>query len=197
MRILQRAILCGAMLAACREESIVGPFGLRLRVLPKRGSVAEAIRGDATEHPDCPTMPDLNPEWPSRSLSKPVGRVSLPVSLEGAAAPSSEVVFFAPDMSAGAFVAEAPSLASIEIPPDSPQAGASLSTRRLQAGGVESVVYLISQRHPTGPADSVHLAFLQLALAGDRAVRAGAFAASRALRDSLVRALLTFDPTSP
>jgi len=195
MTVLVRIILGSAVLVGCQAETITGPFGLRLRELSARGSVAEAIRGDAIKHPACPSLPDLNPEWPTRSLLKPNGRVALPATLEGAVAPSSEFVVFSPDMTAGAFVAEAPSLASIEIPDDSPLARASMATCNLREGVVESVAYLISQRHPTDPRDSVHLAFLQLALVGDRAIRAGAFATTRALRDSLVRALLAFDPT--
>jgi hypothetical protein len=129
-----------------------------------------------------------------RTLTKPAGRVPLPPHLEAVTAPTSEVTFFAPDMTAGAFVFEAPSLASLEVPKDSPLPRNAITTCRVRLGSVESLVSQISQLHPARSGDSVHLAFLQIAATGDRAVRAGAFATTRTLRDSLVGALLSFQP---
>lgn len=152
MRTSYLILLSAGTLTACRGDSVVGPFGLRLRERPRGGSVAAAIRRDAVNHHYCPSVPTPSTGWTMRALTKPAGRVPLPPHLETVSAPTSEVTFFARDMTAGAFVFEAP-------------------------GG-----------------DSVHLAFLQIAAPGDRAVRAGAFATTRTLRDSLVGALLSFQP---
>ena len=181
-------------LAACRDESVAGPFGLRLREHPGGGSVAAAIHRDALKRPDCPSLPSLNTGWTERTLARPAGRVFLPPLLMAASAPTSEVTFLAPDMTAGAFVSEAPSLASLEVPDDSPLSRSAIVTCRLRVETVEGVVYVISQLHPARSGDSVHLAFVQMVVAGEQAVRAGAFATTRALRDSLVRALLAFQP---
>ena len=186
-------LLSASWITACREDSVTAPFGLRLREEPGSGSVAEAIHRDAAERPACPSLPDLDARWPVRTLSSPSGRVALPARLVSATAPSSEVTFLAPDMSAGAFVARAPSLASIEVPEDSPLAGSPMTTCRVRIGTIESVVYLMSQPHPARSGDSVHLAFVQVALAGAGAVRGGAFATTRSVRDSLVRALLAVE----
>jgi hypothetical protein len=156
--------------------------------------VAAAIRHDALKHHYCPSVPTPGTGWTVRTLTKPAGRVSLPPLLVAVSAPTSEVTFFAPDMTAGAFVFEAPSLASLEVPEDSPLSRSAIATCRVRLGSVESLVSLISQQHPTRPGDSVHLAFLQIVAPGDQAVRAGAFAITRALRDSLVGALLAFQP---
>lgn len=182
------------MLTGCRDESVAGPFGLRLRERRGGGSVADAIRRDAQKRPDCPSMPALSAGWTVRTLTKPAGRVSLPPLLVSVSAPTSEVTFLAPDMTAGAFVFEAPNLASLEVPDDSPLPRSAIITCRLRVGSVESVAYLISQLHPARSDDSVHLVFLQVVVPGDQAVRAGAFATTRALRDSLVGALLAFQP---
>jgi len=181
-------------LIACQDESVTGPFGLRLREVPTSGSVAAAIRSDAKKRPDCPSVPALSTDWTVRTLIKPAGRVFLPPPLMGMAAPTSEVTFFAPDLTAGAFVFEAPSLASLDVPADSPLSRNAILACGMRAGSVEGVVYLISQRHPARSGDSIHLAFLQIVVPGDLAVRAGAFATTRALRDSLVGALLAFQP---
>lgn len=109
-------------------------------------------------------------------------------------APTTEVTFLAPDMTAGAFVFDAPSLASLEVPEDSPLPRSAIVSCRIRAGAVDAVVYLISQLHPARSGDSVHLVFLQVVAPGDQAVRAGAFATTRALRDSLMGALLAFQP---
>jgi hypothetical protein len=109
-------------------------------------------------------------------------------------APGGEVTFFAPDMTAGAFVIEAPGLAHLDPTVDSVSPPPAATTCHLQAGAVVSVVYLISQAPPALRGDSVHIAFLQVAGAGDVAIRAGAFATTRALRDSIVGALLAFQP---
>jgi hypothetical protein len=187
-------MIVSAALASCRDESVAGPFGLRLRERPGAGSVAAAIRHEALNRPDCPAVPAPSPDWTARTLTRPGGQVPLPRRLEAVTAPTSEVTFFATDMSAGAFVIEAPSLATLELPGDSPLSRSVITTCRVRAGVVESVVHLISQPQLAGPGDSVHLAFLQVAVGGDQAVRAGAFATTRALRDSLVGALLVFQP---
>ena len=194
MRICFLILVSTGTLGACRDDSIVGPFGLRLRERPGGGSVAAAIRRDALKRPDCPPVPAPGADWTMRTLARPAGRVSLPPHLVAASAPTSEVAFFAPDMSAGAFVLEAPSLASLELPDDSPLPRSAISTCRLRVGSVEGVVSLISRLQPALPGDSVHLAFLQVVAPGERAVRAGAFATTRAVRDSLVAALLAFQP---
>jgi len=186
-------LLSAGTLAACRDDSVAGPFGLRLRERSGSGSVAAAIRREALKRPDCPFVLAPSTGWTVRTLTKPAGRISLPPLLEAASAPTSEVTFFAPDMTAGAFVFEAPSLASLEVPEDSPLSRSAITTCRLRLGAVQSLVYLISQLHPARSGDSVHLAFLQV-VAGEQAVRAGAFATTRALRDSLVGALLAFQP---
>lgn len=187
-------LLSAATLTACQAESVAGPFGLLIREEPGGGSVAAAIRREALKQPSCPSVPVLNPGWIVRTLTKPAGRISLPPLLEPVPAPTSEVTFLAPDMSAGAFVFEAPSLASLEVPDDSPLSRSAITRCHVGAGSVESVVHLISQVHPARPGDSVHLAFLQVVAPGEQAVRAGAFATTRALRDSLVGALLAFLP---
>lgn len=181
-------------IAACSSESVAGPFGLQLREHPVGGSVAAAIRRDALKRPDCPTAPPLVGGWTVRILTKPPGRVSLPPHLLAVSAPTTEVTFLASDMTAGAFVFEAPSLASLEVPDDSPLPRSAISTCRMRVDSVESVVYLLSQRHPARSDDSVHLVFLQVVASGEKAVRAGAFATTRALRDSLMGALLAFQP---
>lgn len=187
-------LLAAGTLTGCRDDSVAGPFGLRLRERPGGGSVAAAIRRDALQRPDCPSVPTPGAGWTVRTLTKPAGRVFLPPLLMGVAAPTSEVTFFAPDMTSGAFVFEAPHLASLEVPKDSPLSRSAIITCRLRADSVSGVVYLISQLHPARSGDSVHLAFLQVAAPGEQAVRAGAFATTRALRDSLVGALLAFQP---
>jgi hypothetical protein len=159
--------------------------------------VAAAILREALKHPECPFIPSPNSNWTARTLAKPPGRVSLPPGLDAVAAPTSEVTFFAPDLSAGAFVVEAPGLATVEVPKETPGlARSSITTCRVQMGKAQSLVHLISQLHPTRTGDSVHLAFLQMVVAGERTVRAGAFGTSRALRDSLVGALMAFEPDS-
>jgi len=193
-RISLLILLSAGPLTTCRGDSVAGPFGLRLRERPGGGSVAAAIRRDALNHHYCPPLPTPGTGWTVRTLSKPAGRVPLPSYLAAVPAPTSEITFFAPDMSAGAFVFEAPSLASLEVPEDSPLPRSAITACRVRLGSVESVVYLISQLHPTRSGDSVHLAFLQIADPRDRAVRAGAFATTRTLRDSLVGALLSFQP---
>lgn len=187
-------LLLAGTLTACRADSVVGPFGLRLRERSGGGSVAAAIRRDALNHHDCPPVPTPGTDWTVRTLTKPAGRFPLPPRLAAGTAPTSEVTFFAPDMSAGAFVIEAPSLASLEVPEDSPLSRNAITTCHVRLGSAESLVSLISQVHPSRSGDSVHLAFLQIAAPGDRAVRAGAFATTRTLRDSLVGALLAFQP---
>jgi hypothetical protein len=192
MKISFLILLSAGTLTACRGDSVVGPFGLRLRERPGGGSVAAAIRHEAQNHHYCPSVPTVSTGWTVRTLTKPAGRVSLPPTLVAASAPTSEVTFLAQDMTAGAFVFEAPSLASLEVPEDSPLSRSAITTCRVRLGSVESLVSLISQLHPARPGDSVHLAFLQVAAPGDQAVRAGAFAITRPLRDSLVGALLAF-----
>ena len=187
-------LISAGALGACRDDSIAGPFGLRLRERAVAGSVAAAIRRDALKRPDCPSAPGMGTDWTVRTVAKPAGQVSLPPRLLAVSGPTAEVAFFAPDMSAGAFILEAPSLASLEVPEDSPLPRSAISTCRLRAGSVEGVISLISRRQPAMPGDSAHLAFLQVAAPGELAVRAGAFAATRALRDSLVAALLAFRP---
>jgi hypothetical protein len=194
MKISFLILLSAGTLTACRSDSVVGPFGLRLRERPGGGSVAAAIRRDALNHDYCPSVPTPGTGWTVRTLTRPAGRVPLPPRLEAVSAPTSEVTFFAPDMSAGAFVFEAPSLASLEVPEDSPLPRSAITTCRVRLGSVESLVFLISQLHPARSGDSVHLAFLQIVAPGERAVRAGAFATTRTLRDSLVGALLAFQP---
>jgi len=184
-------------LAACQDESVAGPFGLRLREQPGRGSVAALVRREVLKHPACPATVPPDQAWPVRALTKPAGRVRLPPLLLGVSAPTSETTFFAPDMTAGAFVVEAPTFATVEVPEDSPVAGGAVTTCRLSIGGAVGLVYLISQAHPALLDDSVHLAFLQVADSGDHAVRAGAFATTRALRDSLMGALLRFESGHP
>jgi hypothetical protein len=194
MKICFSILLSAGTLTACRGDSVVGPFGLRIRERPGGGSVAAAIRRDALNHHYCPSVPAPGTGWTMRTLTKPAGRVPLPPHLKAVTAPTSEVTFFAPDMTAGAFVFEAPSLASLEVPKDSPLPRDAITTCRVRLGSVESLVSQISQLHPARSGDSVHLAFLQIAATGDRAVRAGAFATTRTLRDSLVGALLSFQP---
>ena len=189
-------LLAAGALAACQGESVTGPLGLGLREQPGAGPAAQAIRQEALKRSDCPSVPNFNSEWPARTLTKPAGRVFLPSQLRAAPSASSEGSFLSPDMSAGAFVLEAPSLASLEIPRGSPLARSAMTICRLQVGAVESVAYFISQPHPARSGDSVHLAFLQVVVAGEQAVRAGALATTRALRDSLVSALLAFEPAS-
>ena len=196
MKISCSIVLFAGALSGCRDESVAGPFGLRFRERPGAGSVVAAIRRDALKRPECPSVPVPSSRWTVRTLMTPAGRVSLPPLLQAVSAPSSEVTFFAPDMTAGAFVSEAPNLASLELPDDSPLSSRAIITCRLQLGSVQSLVYLLSQPHPARPGDSVHLAFLQVAAPGDQAVRAGAFAITRAFRDSLVGALLAFQPTA-
>lgn len=199
MKIRFSILFAAGTLTACRDDSVTGPFGLRLRERPGGGSVAATIRRDALRYHECPFVPTLSTGWTVRTLTKPAGRVSLPPLLVAVSAPTSEVTFLAPDMTAGAFVFEAPSLASLEVPDDSPLSRSAIITCRLRVGSVEGVVSLISQLHPARSGDSVHLVFLQVVAPGDRAVRAGAFAITRALRDSLMGALLAFQPdmTSP
>jgi len=156
--------------------------------------VAAAIRRDALKRPDCPSAPGIADDWTVRTVDRPAGQVSLPPLLLAVSAPTSEVAFFAPDMSSGAFILEAPSLASLELPKDSPLPPSAISTCRLRVGSAEGVVSLLSRRQPAIAGDSSHLAFLQVAGPGEHAFRAGAFAATRALRDSLVAALLAFQP---
>ena len=190
-------LLSAEALTACQGDSVTGLFGLRLREQPGAGPPAHAIRQEALKRADCTSVPNLNSNWPARTLTKPAGRLPLPPQLKAAPAPpaaSSETSFFSNDMSAGVFVLEAPSLASLEIPRGSPLAGKAMTICRLHVGDVESVAYFISQRHPARSGDSAHLAFLQIVVAGERAVRAGAFATTRGLRDSLVSALLAFEP---
>jgi hypothetical protein len=194
MKISFSILLAAGTLTACRGDSMVGPFGLRLRERSGGGSAAAAIRRDALNHHYCPPVPTPGTDWTVRTLTKPAGRVPLPPYLEGVTAPTFEVTFFAPDMSAGAFVFEAPSLASLEVPEDSPLPRTAITTCHVRLGSAESLVSLISQVHPVRSGDSVHLAFLQIAAPGDRAIRAGAFSTTRTLRDSLVGALLTFQP---
>ncbi len=187
--------MCAAALAACQPEQLVAPFGLHLRERSAGGSVAAAIRKDAMEQPACPSAaPAASADWTVRTLAKPAGRLSLPAQMQGISAPGSEVTFYAPDMSAGAFVFEALNLASLEPPKDSPLPHTAIVSCRIESGEVESLVYLVSQVHPMRPGDSAHLAFLQIATPGGLAVRAGAFALTRALRDSLIGALLGFQP---
>ena len=193
MRTCFFVIIVAGALGACRDDSVAGPFGLRLRERAVGGSVAAAIRRDAEKRPDCPPAPGVNTDWTMRTVARPAGQVSLPPELLAVSGPTSEEVFFAPDMSAGAFILEAPSLASLELPKDSPLPRSAISTCRLRAGSVDGVVSLISRHQRAMPGDSAHLAFLQVA-SGDRVFRAGAFAATRALRDSLVAALLAFQP---
>ncbi len=127
-------------------------------------------------------------------MTNPSGRVLLPPLLDAITAPTREVMFLARDLTAGAFVSEAPSVASLEVPEGSALSRSAIRTCRWHAGSTESVLHLISQLHPTQPGDSVHLAFLQIVAPGEHAVRAGAFATTRALRDSLIAALLAFLP---
>ena len=191
-----RVLLFVAGMLACGRDSITGPFGLELREGSGRGSVAAAIRRETAKHPDCPLLPSPATDWTSRPMATPHGRVFLPPRLRAAPARTSEITFFAPDLSAGAFVSEAPSLASLEVPKGSPLSREAITGCRVQQGNAQSLVYLISQSHPARVGDSVHLAFLQVVAAGGQAVRAGAFATTRALRDSLIGALLAFEPDS-
>jgi hypothetical protein len=129
-------------------------------------------------------------------VGNPAGQVALPSLHEGLSAPTGEVTFFAPDMTSGAFVAVAPNLASLELPANSPLSRRAILTCQVRADSAEGLIYLISQVHPTRQGDSVHLAFLQAVTTGEVAFRAGAFAGTRALRDSLIGALMAFHPVS-
>ena len=177
MKICFLILFSAGTLTACRDDSVAGPFGLRTRERPGGGSVAAAIRRDALNHHYCPSVPTPGTGWTVRTLTKPAGRVSLPPALMAVPAPTSEVTFFAPEM-----------------PEDSPLSRSAIITCRMRVGSVEGVAYLISQRHPVQSGDSVHLVFLQVVVPGEQAVRAGAFATTRALRDSLLSALVAFHP---
>lgn len=191
-----RVLILGCCaLAACQGESPVEPLGVRLRERPELGPVAEAIRRDAADMPACASMSaTAGSGWVVRTLTRPAVRVALPGHLLSVTSPKGEQLFYAPDMSAGVFVEEAVGMAILEVLDDSSLANARREDCRVQVGAVDGLVHLFSQLHPVFRRDSVHLVFLQLAGPGNRAIRAGAFAVSRELRDSLLGALLALEP---
>lgn len=192
---IQRLALVTGTLVACQAESLTAPFGLQVEERLELGSVAAAIRTEAVKHPVCPSVPAASGSgWTVRSLTRPAGWVFLPSLLRDVAGPTGQAAFFAPDMSAGVFLEEAPSLASIHPPEDSPLSQSAMATCQLRIEEFVSLVFLISQPLPARAGDSVHLAFVQAAGPNDHATRAGAFALTRALRDSLAGALLAFRP---
>jgi hypothetical protein len=195
---IARRILATGMLMACQAESPAAPFGLSVEERVELGPVAQAIRTEARSEPVCPLTPAIaGPQWVAHDLIRPSGRVLLPPALQSTSAPTGEKTFFAPDLRVGVFVEEAKGVASVELLQDSPWPTGEIVTCQLALGTLESLVYLISQAHPIHAGDSVHLAFLQMAGPGAEVVRAGAFATTRALRDSLVGALLAIPPAAP
>jgi hypothetical protein len=189
---LAGAVLAG-FLVGCQADAVTAPFGLEVDERVELGPVAAAIRNSVLNQPVCPLVPTAaRTDWTVHDLSRPPGRILLPAGLQAVAAPTGEVTFFAPDMSAGAFVQEAAGLASLDVPENSTLSQSAMVTCQLRLEQLESLVYLISQPHPVRRGDSVHLAFVQVAGTGHQAWRAGAFATTRALRDSLVGALLAF-----
>ena len=49
--------LLAGMLAACRADSVAGPFGLQVDERVELGSAAAAIKSEALNHPVCPSVP--------------------------------------------------------------------------------------------------------------------------------------------
>jgi hypothetical protein len=186
--------LGAVMSAACQAEAPLEPLGLEVRQRTELGAVADAIRREAATQPLCPATPDvINPGWEVRTVLTPAGRVALPADLQVVTAPSGEPMYYAPDMRSGAFLQTAPGTAEL-VAENELGSGFDLMRCQVTTTRGESLVYLVSQRHPVYAQDSVHLAFLQFAGPGNIAIRAGAFATTRALRDSMMAALLAFQP---
>jgi hypothetical protein len=137
-----------------------------------------------------------NAGWEVRSVALPAGRLALPPGLQVVTAPSGEPTFYSPDMRSGAFLQVAPGTAELVAEKDL-GSGFVLTRCQVRAAQRQSLVYLVSQRHPVYAGDSVHLAFLQFAGTENVVIRAGAFATTRALRDSMMAALLAFEPGAP
>jgi hypothetical protein len=183
--------------AACQAEAPLEPLGLEVRERTELGPVTDAIRREAAIQPACPATPDvINPGWGLRTVATPAGRVALPPDLQVVTAPSGEPMYYAPDMRSGAFLQTAPGTAELVA---EKELGSGFDLTRCQVTTTRgvSLVYLVSQRHPVYAQDSVYLAFLQFAGPGNIAIRAGAFATTRALRDSMMAALLAFEPGAP